>query len=163
MDALKGVIYTACIAGIISCIVRTAAIGSSGKRLMRVIINMIVLISVIKPVLGADLSDTISGFNSFEYESDNELDSDFNRFYIASAQLSTRNELNKLLESKGIKCRSLIISCEIDEYNVIVIKKIEAETEEDKKEEAEKTIGELFPDAELMIRAEASDADKDVS
>ncbi|MBR6102765.1 MAG: hypothetical protein IKP95_10070 [Ruminococcus sp.] len=162
MEAIKAAIFTACTAGLISCIVKSAAIGAGGKRIMRITVNMIVLLALVKPLMNADFTDVLNDHQASQLDISEEVfTEDLNRYYIASAELSTKNEVDKFLREKGYYSLRTVIICEIDEYDQIEIKRAELTFSAGTDIEAVRGIvSGLLPDAELQI-AEAADEQTD--
>jgi len=162
MSSIKKAVLAACAAGLISTLVRSAAVGESGKRILKLIVNMMIVIALIKPLLGGDFSDLVDGLQVRELDSQaGSSEHSFDDYYIASAELSTRSEVEKTMREKGIDYSSVVITCEIDEYDLIVISRVKIIV--NRKEEIAKAkafTDEIFPTVAVEILSEDENESK---
>ena len=149
MDIIRRAILTACLAGIISSAVSAAAIGSSGKKVLKLIVNCIVVICLLKPVTGIEFNDEID----YSFATPSEMNCD--DLDVRTAELSVKIELEKLLTEKGIAFSDVSITCEKDEYNVISVKdaSILVPTDEDR-DKLNSFIAEYIKDNNISVRTE---------
>ena len=157
MGTVKTAVLIACGAGIISCIIGSAAVGGSKKTILRLMINCVVLISLLSPFTGFDTNDTVNILESWDRSefSTDDAEKLLRSYNIRAAELSLKLELDKLLESHGIEHSDIVISCEIDEYDVISVSK--AEVTVGTKENADKLkalSAELMKDFPLKVIVE---------
>lgn len=150
---------TACAAGLISSLVQSAAVGISGKKMMKLLVNTIVVISIIHPFMGEDLSEDISKLTELEEDKFYlSLDDDFSQYYITNAEIEVKRELEKQFEQNGIIYSSLDIRCEMDEYHVITVKNVTVGVkDEETSDKVSDLINKLLPDTEVIPLMEDSD------
>ena len=150
---LAKAIFTACAAGLISSLMQSAAVGKSGKKMMKLLVNTIVILSIVKPFTNGSTDLVLADITELEDQPFyNSLDSDFSEYYLAQAERSVREELEKRLNSEKIKCVHLGINCEIDEYHVITVGKVSAEvTDNESKVKLEKAVNEILPNTDVNI------------
>ena len=156
METVKGVIFTACGAGIISCLAELAAAGTGGKRLMRTIVGMALIITLIRPLTGGELEDTVRQLTETELSSSQqELTGSVTDYYLRAAELSVKTEIEKQLSSEGIEFSSLVISCDIDEYDVISVRSAEITVKDRSNiDKVSAFIASLLPEAAVSARSE---------
>lgn len=159
MEIFRSAVLTACAAGIISSLVQSAAIGSSGKKMMKLLVNTIVVISIIHPFVNDDLFEDISKLTELEEDKYYlSLESDFSQYYISNAEISVKRELDKQLEDNGIKYSSLDIRCEMDEYHVITVKQVTVSAKDKGTcDKARDLAQRLLPEAEIITVTEDND------
>lgn len=127
MNYLRSAVLMACGAGIISCVVGSAAVGSSKKAILRLMINCIALISLLSPLTGFDAEDTVNMLEELQgtaYSAE-EAEKQLRSYNVRTAELSLELELEKLLESHGIDYIDTVITCDMDEYDVISVSRAE--------------------------------------
>ena len=138
MDTLRAAVLIACGAGIISCIIGSISVGGSKKAILRLMINCVVLISLLSPFAGIDAEDTVNLIENWDASELGSEDAEqmLRSYDLRAAELSLKLELEKLLESNGINFTDAVISCNIDEYDVITIGRAEVTVKS--KEDADK-------------------------
>ena len=151
MDVLRSAVLIACGAGIISCIVGSAAIGGSKKAIIRLMINCAAMISLLSPLTGFGPEDKVNDLESYHqtHYSKEDVEEMLKSYDIRCAELSLKLELDKLLKSSGIENAETVITCEMDEYDVIKVSRAEAtvktSADADKLKSLSKDFSEDFP------------------
>ena len=150
-------VYTACAAGIISTVVYSAAVGKENGKMIKLIVNTIAVICLIKPFLSVDLDFTVSELTELENESEYlSLERDFSHYYILNAEMTVKQELEKRFKESGLDCDSIVITCEMNEYHIITVKKVEVHAPEQYKDKLRDIVLQLVPDTEVTVNTEAS-------
>lgn len=158
---LKGAVLTACIAGIISTIMKGVSTGDATKNAVKLIISIMLIASVIQPLSGAGYGDKLNYYADFNNDITFESTADeFNELYISEAEQELEKELKQLLDSSGIEYNEISISCKIDEYNVIVIDTAEIKTETRFVDKARSLIGKHLPDINVIIKTAETDDER---
>ena len=158
---LKGAVLTACIAGIISTIMKGVSTGDATKNAVKLIISIMLIASVIQPLSGAGYGDILNYYADFNNDITFESTADeFNELYISEAEQELEKELKQLLDSSGIEYNEISISCKIDEYNVIVIDTAEIQTETRFVDKARSLIGKHLPDINVIIKTAETDDER---
>ena len=100
---LKGAVLTACIAGIISTIMKGVSTGDATKNAVKLIVSIMLIAAVIQPLSGAGYGDKLNYYADFNNDITFESTADeFNELYISEAEQELEKELKQLLDSSGI-------------------------------------------------------------
>lgn len=127
METLRSAVLIACGAGIVSCIVGSAAVGSGKKAILNLMINCAALISLISPFTNTEAFDTVNLADRFGDPgfSSGDAEKRLRDYNVRSAELSLELELEKLLKSRSIDIADTVIICEMNEYDEITVSKAE--------------------------------------
>lgn len=165
MNILSKAVLTACSAGMISSIMQALVVGKSGKRMMKLLVNTVVILCIVKPFISTDIDFDFSDMNDLEEQPIyNTLDDDFSKYYLIQAELSVKNEIEEALKHDNIKYSSLSIKCEMDEYHVIAVGNISVVVNnEESRNKVISSIKKLLPDTTVYVTLEETDAQRDQS
>ena len=136
--------------------ISSVAVGGGKKAILKLMINCIAVLTLLRPFTGFDISDTVnlpelfgSGSND-RYDAEKEL----MNYNIKAAELSLKLELEKLLDDNGIGYSEVVINCEPDEYDVITIRSAEVTVNGSKDSDKLKALSqEQMRDIPLTIKA----------
>lgn len=149
---LKKAVFTACIAGIISSLLKNAAVTESSKRVIRLLTGIMLIIAFVKPLTSIGDNDLLYSFDVLEEDSRYESTiNDFTELYLRTAEMEAEKEVAEAFEERGISCENVVITCETDEYNVVTISKAEITVSEDCAAKAAALASELLPETEVYI------------
>ena len=158
---LKGAVLTACIAGIISTILKGVSTGDAAKNAVKLIVSIMLIAAVIQPLSGAGYGDKLNYYADFNNDITFESTADeFNELYISEAEQELEKELKQLLDSSGIEYSEISISCKIDEYNVIVIDRAEIKTKASFADKVRSLMGEHLPGINIIIKTAETDDER---
>lgn len=158
----RAAVYTACAAGIISTVIGSAAVGKDGRKMMKLIVNTIAVICIVKPFISSDLAGAVSKISELEDDTEyRSLESDFSYYYIANAELAVKQELEKRFKQADLVCGSIVITCEMDEYHVISVTRVRVSAPEQYSVRIREIVTQLIPKAEVTVNTEASHDNSD--
>ena len=127
MDTLRTAVITACGAGIISSIIGSVAVGKSKKAIIKLMINCIAIISLIRPFTSFDTGDAANLIDNYvpQHMSAEEAEKELMAYNVRAAELSLKIELEKLLKDNRIDYSEVVIKCEYGEYDEITVSSAE--------------------------------------
>ena len=155
METIRTAVLMICGAGIISCIIDSAAVGAGRKAILRLMINCAALISLLAPLTGIDTDDTVNLLDGLEISHFRSEDAEkrLREYSIRSAELSLKLELDKLLKSRGIDFTDTVIICEMNEYDEITVSKAEITVSTDADADKVNSLSDVFSkDLPLSVR-----------
>lgn len=119
--------------------------------MITMIVSLVISISFFAALPGFD--DALPELEGQSTESRSEvIDRDIEGYYISEAERSVKEELQKILAEKGLRCDDISITCTVNEYDTLAVEKAEMTVSSDKEaKEIRACLEELLPDTELLI------------
>ncbi len=149
MDMLRGAAVSACFLGIVFSVLENMIPSEKFSRQMNVIFSLILLLVIVTPFAGADISlPDISGCDSVTEELEVNLQDSFNK--QVSANLC--EELSNLLESNGIYAEKITVNVNNSADGSISIKGSEIFiTDSSRSADAEKIAGQALGITQIKV------------
>lgn len=153
MNTLRTAIFSACIIGVISCMVDIAAPNGNLKNQVKTITAIILILAVFIPFVNSDFDFDFNGGESLtesdEYEA---MTEEFKDIYLGMTSDKMAEAIENLIKQQGIDTKKVVIESNYDEYNSLEAEKVTVTAENlsnADKEKITKIINDNLPEAEV--------------
>lgn len=154
MDTVRTIIYSACVVGIISAMVEIASPEGTLKKQIDLVIGLVLVMVVITPFMNSDFKFRLSDYTaSYDEKIYRDIKSYESAAVIENAQKELSDYFENKLESNGIKCKDVIITMQINEYNQIEITKVQVVSEEQNTQKITELVKSELPQTQVTVIA----------
>lgn len=153
MDAVRNIIFTACLCAVISAMVQMIS-PERMKKELGLICSLVLIICIAAQIAGTKIN--INKSFSIEDNSDyQELSEEYNQMILEQSESSIESGVSDALADEEIYPEKIIIVCTLDEYNYVKTDKayvyLSKDDYEEKAEKVQVVLDELLPESETEV------------